>query len=133
MKKVTHGYHQTQIESQDEIDTKETNNWINLRLTSHLEGFICALQEQEIDMKSLRKSRESDQEKRRKMDSSCRVCGEAEENIFHITGTCPVLVPTMYLKSRHNQVAKIIYQKNMNLEKLVDLPEVTKTADAKMW
>ena len=33
VKKVTHGYHQTQIESQDEIDTKETNNWLNLRLT----------------------------------------------------------------------------------------------------
>ena len=32
VKKVTHGYHQTQIESQDEIDTKETDNWLNLIL-----------------------------------------------------------------------------------------------------
>ena len=52
VKKVTHGYHKTQIEGQDEIDTKETNNWLNLHLTSHLEGFVCAIQEQEIDTKS---------------------------------------------------------------------------------
>ena len=79
------------------------------------------------------KQRERDQEKRRKMDSSCRVCGKAEENIFHIIGACPVLAPTMYLKSRHNQVAKIIYQEKTNLEKVIDPPEVTKIADAEMW
>ena len=67
------------------------------------------------------------------MDSLCRVCGKAQENIFHIIGACPVLAPTLYLKSRHNQMAKIIYQEKMNLDKLIDLPEVTKTADAKMW
>ena len=83
--------------------------------------------------KKLEENTERDQEKRRKMDSSCRVCGKAKENIFHIKGACPVLVPTMYLKSRHNQVAKIIYQEKMNLEKLIDPPEVTKIADAEMW
>ena len=103
VKKVTHGYHKTQIEGQDEIDTKETNNWLNLHLTSHLEGFVCAIQEQEIDTKSLRKSRKRDQEKRRKMDRSCRICGKAEENIFHIISACPVLAPAIYLESHHNQ------------------------------
>ena len=39
----------------------------------------------------------------------------------------------MYLKSRHNQVAKIIFQERMNVEKLIDPPEVTKTADNGMW
>ena len=39
----------------------------------------------------------------------------------------------MYLKSRHNQVAKIIYQEKTNLEKVIDPPEVTKIADAEMW
>ena len=131
--KITHGYYQTQIECQDEIDTKGRNNWLNLHLTSHLEGFVCTIQEQEIDTKSLRKSRERDQEKRRKMDSSCRVCGKAEENVFHIIGACPVPALTMYLKSRHNQVTKIIYQEKMNLEKVIDPPEVTKIADAEMW
>ena len=55
--KVTHGYHQSQIEGQEEIDPEQTNNWLNLCLTSHLDGFVCAMQEQEIDMKSLRKTR----------------------------------------------------------------------------
>ena len=66
------------------------------------------------------------------MDSSCRVCGKAEENIFHIIGAYPVLAPTMYLKRCHNQVAKIIYQEKMNLEKLIDLPDETKTAEDEM-
>ena len=30
-------------------DTQKTNKWQSLRLSSHLEGFVCALQEQEID------------------------------------------------------------------------------------
>ena len=130
--KVTHGYHQSQIEGQEEIDSEQTNNWLNLHLTSHLEGFVCAMQEQEIDMKSLRKRREKDQEKRKRMDNSCRVRGKAEENLFHVLGACPILAPTLYLKSRHNQVAKIIYQEKMKLEKLIEPPEVTKTNDAKM-
>ena len=57
------------------------------------------------------------------MDSLCRVCGKARENIFHITGACTVLAPTMYLNSHHNQVVKIIYQEKMNLEKLIDPPD----------
>ena len=61
------------------------------------------------------------------------VCGKAEENIFHIIGACPVLAPTMFLKSRHNQVAKIIYQEKMSLKKLIDPPEATKTVGAEMW
>ena len=61
--KVIHRYHQSQIEGQEEIDSEQTNDWLNLRLTSHLEGFVCAMQEQEIDTKSLRKRREKDQER----------------------------------------------------------------------
>ena len=44
-----------------------------------------------------------------------------------------ILAPTLYLKSHHNQVAKIIYQEKMKLEKLVEPPEVMKTNNAEMW
>ena len=68
------------------------------------------------------------------MDNSCRVCGKAEEeNLFHVLGACPVLAPTLYLKSRHNQVTKIIFQEKMKLEKLIEPPEETKANDAEMW
>ena len=133
LKKVTHGYHQTQIESQENIDTQKTNKWLSLRLSSHIEGFVCALQEQEIDTKSLRKRREKDIEKRKKIDSVCRVCRKQEETLYHVIGSCPVLAATLYLKRRYNQVAKIIYQEKMKNEKLIDPPDVTKTAEAEMW
>ena len=55
---------------------KETNSWLQLRLKSHLEGYINAIQEQELNTKETRKRREKDQEKRKQMDTTCRVCGE---------------------------------------------------------
>ena len=62
--KVTHGYMQSKLEEMEEIDMKETNNWLQLRLTSHMEGYINAIQEQELDTKETRKRREKDQERR---------------------------------------------------------------------
>ena len=56
--KDTHGYHQKQIEERENIDTSKTNNWMNNRFTSHIEGYIRAMQEQEINTRSLRKRRE---------------------------------------------------------------------------
>ena len=53
--KVSHGYMQKKLEEMDEIDMKETNSWLQLRLTSHLEGYINAIQEQELNTKETRK------------------------------------------------------------------------------
>ena len=66
------------------------------------------------------------------MESVCRVCRKQEETLYHIIDSCSVLAPTLYLKRRHNQVAKIIYQEKMKNEKLVDPPDVIKTAEAEM-
>ena len=55
IQKEAHGYHQQQIESQDNIDVTKSNNWLSTRFTSHIEGFICAMQEQEINTRGLRK------------------------------------------------------------------------------
>ena len=49
IQKEAHGYHQKQIECQDNIDVAKSNNWLSISFTSHIEGFICAMQEQEID------------------------------------------------------------------------------------
>ena len=61
--KDAHGYHQKQIEERENIDTSKTNNWMNNRFTSHV-GYICAMQEQEINTRDLRKRREKGQEKK---------------------------------------------------------------------
>ena len=80
-----------------------------------------------------KRQKRKDIEKRRKMDSVCRVCRKQEETLYHVIGSCSVLAPTLYLKRRHNQVAKIIYQEKMKNEKLIDLKNVTKPAEAEMW
>ena len=106
---------------------------MSLRLSSHIEEFVCALQEQEIDTKSLRKHREKDIEKRKKIGSVCRVCRKQAETLYHVISSCPVLAPMLYLKRHHNQVAKIIYQEKMKNEKLINPPDVMKAAEAEMW
>ena len=55
--KDAHGCHQKQIEKRESIDTCKTKNWMNNRLTSHIEGHICAMQEQEVNTRGLRKKR----------------------------------------------------------------------------
>ena len=57
IQKEAHDYHQDQIENQDNIHVTKSNNWLSIRFTSHIEEFICAMQEQEIDTRGLRKRR----------------------------------------------------------------------------
>ena len=102
IQKEAHGYHQKQIESQDNIDVTKSNNWLCIRFTSHIEGFICAMQEQEIDTRGLRKKREKDVTKKKSINSTCRICKSAEESLFHLLCSCSVLAPTLYLNVRHN-------------------------------
>ena len=95
--KVTHGYIQKKIDQDPAIDTDATNKWSDQRFSAHIEGFICATQEQELNTKATRKRREKDQAKKQSMDVRCRVCKEKEESVYHLIGSCPVLAPSMYL------------------------------------
>ena len=132
--KVTHGYMPKKLEEMDEIDMKETNSWLQLRLTSHLEGYINAIQEQELNTKETRKRREKDQEKRKQMDTTCRVCGEKGESVYHLRCNCPILAPTLYLTVRHNQVARILYQEIIQNKRLIyKPPKVTKVRELEIW
>ena len=48
--KVTHGYYQSGIEKDDEINKEDiTSAWLKKRMSSHHEGFICAKEEQELN------------------------------------------------------------------------------------
>ena len=122
IQKEAHGYHQKQIESQDNIDMTKSNNWLSIRFTSHIEGFICAMQEQEINTRGLRKRREKDVTKKKSINSKCRICKSAEESLFHLLCSCSVLAPTLYLTVCHNQVARIICQELMNHDRVIYKP-----------
>ena len=107
--KVTHGYLQKSLEQDDTVDMSKTNRWLNLKLSSHIEGFMSVIQEQEIDTKDTRRRSEKDQQKKREMDVLCRICGNHEESVYHLVCSCPVLAPTLYLDARYNQIARILY------------------------
>ena len=111
----------------------KSNNWLSIRFTSHIKRFICAMQEQEIDTRGLRKRREKDVTKKKSINSTCRICKRAEESLFHLLCSCSVLASTN-LTVRHNQVARIIYQELMNHDRLIyKPPEVTRTEDKEIW
>ena len=57
--KVIHGYLQNKVDNDDFIDTKATNKWSELRLSSHLEGYAAAIMEQEISTKETMKRKDS--------------------------------------------------------------------------
>ena len=61
--KTTHGYLQRQIDQNKTIDQKATEKWLQLRLSSYVEGYIMTVQEQDIDTKETRKRREKDLQK----------------------------------------------------------------------
>ena len=132
--KDAHGYHQKQIEERENIDTSKTNNWMNNRFTSHIEGYICAMQEQEINTRGLRKRRKKDEEKKRTMNSTYGICHRADQTLFHFLCSSSVLGPILYLNMRHNMAARIMYQEIMGHEKVIyKPPEVTRTENKEIW
>ena len=92
------------------IDTEKMNQLLNLRFTSHIEGYVSAIQEQEIETKETRKRRVKNPEIKRNMNTKCRTCNKFDEAVFHLICSCAALAPTLYLNMRHNQVARILYQ-----------------------
>ena len=68
------------------------------------------------------------------MDTCCRVCHRQEESTFHLVCSCPVLAPTLYLHSRHNQVARVIYQEIVESDKpIYNQPGVTTRDQLEIW
>ena len=91
---MTHRHIQKEIDQDPAIDTDATDKWLDQRFSAHIEGFICATQEQELNTKVTRKRREKDQAKKQSMDARGRVCKEKEESVYHLIGSCPVQAPS---------------------------------------
>ena len=132
--KETHGYLGKQLEDNNYVDNTLTNNWFQQHLSSHIEGFVMAIQEQELDFKETRRRREKDPTKKRNMDIKCRVCRINEESVFHVICSCPVLAPMLYLSVRHNQLTRILYQEVLGNEKIIyKPPDITKKGNIGIW
>ena len=81
-------------------------------MSSHVEGYINAMQEQEIATKATKKRRNKDQS----MNSKCRLCETQEETVLHVLGACPSLSTNLYISTRHDNVGQIIVEQVLKQE-----------------
>ena len=132
LEKIQHGYLFKQREKIREFEKSETNAWLkNSTISSHVEGYICAIQEEEINTKLLQHKRSRDG-----TSPNCRLCHTQRESIQHIIACYPKLSAPMYLPIRHNEVAKVIYENLISSEKKVPMKtiqEVYSNADKEIW
>ena len=109
--KIMHGYFNRIIEKDRKIDHTKSKSWTkNRKLTSHFEGYIAAIQDQEIPTKCLLNKRARDAGKERPCDNKCRLCKTNVEDVIHIISGCPFMSARYYLPMRHDMVAKILYK-----------------------
>ena len=103
--KPQHGYLFKKQQSAPDYDKESTNAWLKDQfMSSHIEGYVCAIQEQEIRTRQLINKREDPNS-----SPKCRFCKVMDESIFHILNSCSHLSISMYLPVRHNEVAKVLY------------------------
>ena len=104
--KPMHGYLNRNVSGQNS-DNATLHAWMKSRkLTSHTEGYLFAIQEQEIATRQLTMKRQGNLHL---MSSICRHCNSHPEDINHVIGSCSRLAASMYLPLRHDEVAKTLY------------------------
>ena len=109
--KIMHGYFNRIIEKDRKIDHTKSKSWTkNRKLTSHFEGYIAAIQDQEIPSKYLLNKRATDAEKEPPCDNKCRLCKTNVEDVIHIISGFPFMSARYYLPMRHDMVAKTLYK-----------------------
>ena len=106
--KQQHGYvHRKQVNSTG-YNMLLNNRWLATPGTiSHSEGYIFAMQEQEINTRALKAKREKANDPQ--FDQKCRFCHRKTEDIFHLLCSCDNLSASLYLPMRHDEVAKTMY------------------------
>ena len=103
-----HGLVKRKQENVEDHDEELTNSWLNVHnIPGHVEGYIFAVQEQEINTRALQKSRE--QKDNPQFNSKCRYCHQAKEDIFHLLASCDHLSLSLYLPVRHDEVGKVLF------------------------
>ena len=120
-RKVLHGYFRKTIELDQNIDKKESQQWLQDKyLTSHFAAYACAVEEQEIAAKYLINKRQRDERKTPTISNKFRLCKTNIEDITHIISACSMMSSRYYLPLRHDPIAKAIYlehtKKNANTE-----------------
>ena len=132
MSKPQHSYLFKSREKIEHIDKPDTNRWLKkANLTSHEEGYYCAIQEEEINTRGLQQRRSKDKDNEiHKL--KCRICHKEKESIQHILACCEGLRIPLYLPVRHNAVAKVLY-KFITESNCHEIQEVYKCESFELW
>ena len=134
IEKPQHGYLMRTRKEVEDCHEKATNAWLKKStFSSHVEGYLCAVQEEEIFTNALKARRLKDSDPQK---ANCRLCKRNKESIQHIIAACPRLSISMYLPWRHNKVANIVYQKihpKADEGTWQTIREVYTTDDVEIW
>ena len=104
--KNQHGHLQRSRKNVPNIDQNSTEIWLKKApLSSHIEGYIFAIQEEEINTNLLAAKRDGESNR----NANCTLCKKEKESIQHLIASCPKLSTSMYLPLRHDKVVKVIY------------------------
>ena len=131
--KAQHGFLFKTRERITDTDPVKTNFWLTKSsTTSHIEGYICAIQEEEINTRGLQKRRAKDDVDDRNKDYRCRVCHQETETIQHVLACCDRLRISLYLPIRHNAVASVLYHQLTKAEGKT-IQTVFKNENIELW
>ena len=134
IKKPQHGYLYRSHQNVPQIDSINHHKWLTKgKFSSHVEGYICAIQEEEIYTNYMKHKREQNSPN---ASPKCRLCKSSNETIQHILAACPKLSASSYLPLRHNPVAKEIYMKLLEpatLEDKQQIPAIISNEDIELW
>ena len=102
-----HGYLFRSRQSVSQINEEVTNAWMKkTSFSAHVEGYLCAIQEEEIATNSLKAKRSRTDD----TNPTCWLCKNNKETIQHNVAARPTLCAAMYLPLRHNKVFNVVYQ-----------------------
>ena len=132
--KPLHSYIFKKIEEDNEIDKEASHQWLHSGISSHVEGYINAMQEQEIATKAIGKRREKDPT----INAKCRLCDSQDETVLHALGSCPSLSSNLYKTARHDNVGQhnveeIVKQENKESTNRKRPESVTVIGNKEIW
>ena len=110
--KPLHSYIFKKIEEDNEIDKEASHQWLHSGISSHIEGCINAMQQQETATKATQKRREKDPT----INAKCRVCDSKDETVLHALGSYPSLSLNPYTTARHDNVGQHIVEEIVEQE-----------------
>ena len=101
-----HGYIAKSIENDPKTDYKTAKSWTrNKDMSSEFEAYAFAIKDQEIATKNIKAKRQKGNTSSTIMDTRCRLCKSANEDIIHII--------TSPNSSMHLHITKIHHIENM--------------------